>query len=147
MCRNQASRILIEIAHHPSAFQHSLANSFCGIGFNMTSTLVSHANSNDSSAWVLEQNGLPVLRVWNPRQVDMFWSAFEHERIGDTFANLDPTFWDDVAPPVYRWRHENSGFIALNAFVAATPYLCKGSAGNYFSDCEISGCRPVFLCV
>ena len=26
-------------------------------------------------------------------------------------------------------------------------YLCEGSAGNYFSDCEISGCRPVFLCV
>ena len=24
-------------------------------------------------------------------------------------------------------------------------YLCEGSAGNYFSDCEISCCRPVFL--
>jgi len=34
-----------------------------------------------------------------------------------------------------------------NGTKASMVYLCKGSAGNYFSDCEISGCRPVFLCV
>lgn len=49
-------------------------------------------------------------------------------------------------PPMVEYlfmiqRQENS----ITSMPIRVAYLCKGSTGNYFSNCEISSCRSVFL--